>query len=162
MTSFKVVPIDEEISQRVRTTLTDPIYGYPVQITVNQDGDYGPCRSCLRTTAADERRILFVYNPFAPKEQTSDFAGPVFIHDQPCQTYSTNFVFPELIRDLPIVFKGYDASNHFVTDELADGQSAEQAIEKLLKRPEVAFIHVRNTEAKCFIMRIERDDESSN
>lgn len=103
-----------------------------------------------------------MYNPFAPKEQTSDFAGPIFIHDQPRQNYSTNFVFPELIRDLPIVFKGYDARNHFVADELANGQSPEQAIEELLKQPEVAFIHVRNTEAKCFIMRIERADESSN
>jgi hypothetical protein len=162
MTSFKVVPLDEEINQHVRTTLTDPIYGHPVQVTIAQEGDYGPCRSCLRTTASGERRILFVYNPFAPKEQTSDFAGPIYIHDQPCQNYTTSFAFPEPIRDLPIVFKGYDAGNHFVADELSDGQSAEQAIEELLKRPEVTFIHVRNTEARCFIMRIERADEHPN
>lgn len=157
MASFKVLPIDERINRHVRTTLTDPIYNYPVQVTVvTTDDQYGPCRSCLNFTRAGERRILFLYNPFTPEEQTSEFAGPVFIHDGLCENYAAGSVFPESIRALPIVLKGYDAHNHLVADEIPEEQSAEEAIEKLFQRPEVVFILVRNTSAKCFIMRIQR------
>ena len=155
MSSFKVLPIDEQLSGQIRATLTDPIYGYPVQVGVARPGDYGPCRACLRTFAPGERRILVLYNPFA-REQTAEFAGPVFIHDGPCAADLPDGVFPPALRDLPIVLKGYDAQNHYVDEEIPDGAPVEPAIATLFGRPEVAFIHVRNTEAKCFIARIER------
>jgi hypothetical protein len=156
MPAYKVLAITEQIANHVRSTLTDPIYGHPVQVSVAGPGDYGPCRSCLRTFEIGERRILFLYNPFSVGEQTSDFAGPVFIHDQPCERYNTPEVFPEDIRHLPVVCKGYDAHNNFVADEIPSGTDVETAISQLLRRPEIAFILVRNIEAKCFILRIER------
>jgi len=158
MSSFKVLPIDEQISRQVRATLTDPIYGYSVQVSVAKPGDVGPCRACLRIFTPGERRILLLYNPFA-REQTSEFAGPVFIHDGPCATYTATESFPPALRELPIVLKGFDAQNHYVDEEIPDGAPVEPAIATLFRRPEVAFIHVRNTEAKCFIARIERDGD---
>ena len=155
MSSFKVLPIDAQISRQIRATLTDPIYGYPVQVSVAKPGDYGPCRACLRTFTPGERRILVLYNPFA-REQTAEFAGPVFIHDGPCEIDTLPGVFPPALRDLPIILKGYDAQNHYVDEEIPDGAPVEPAIQTLFQQPAIAFIHVRNTAAKCFILRIER------
>jgi hypothetical protein len=158
MTHYTVHPIDANISYRVRTTLTDPIYGSIAQVSVAGPDGYGPCRSCLKTFSSGERRILFLYNPFSRGEQTSDFAGPIFIHDGSCARYDNSATFPEPIKNLPIIFKGYDQQNHFITEEIPIEQDIETAIDKVFQRPEVAFIHVRNTEAKCFIMRIKRSD----
>ncbi|HMA35664.1 MAG TPA: DUF1203 domain-containing protein [Chloroflexia bacterium] len=155
MTHYAISPIDDAISRQVRTTLTDPIYGLEVPVSVAGPGNYGPCRSCLHTFTIGERRILFLYNPFSP-EQHADFAGPVFIHDGDCESYSQRAVFPPAIRSLPIVLKGYGADNRFIAEETPPGPDVETAIDTLFHRPDVAFIHVRNREAKCFILRIAR------
>src|SRR5579859_4523780 len=124
MTHYAISPIDDAISRQVRTTLTDPIYGLEVPVSVAGPGNYGPCRSCLHTFTIGERRILFLYNPFSP-EQHADFAGPVFIHDGDCESYSQRAVFPPAIRSLPIVLKGYGADNRFIAEETPPGPDVE-------------------------------------
>ncbi len=153
MEQFKVLPVDQKLSQHARTTLTDPIYGYPAPVTVVKAGEYGPCRACLNTFEAGDRRILFLYNPFSANQE-SDFAGPIFIHDHNCQPYQSGG-FPDPLRNLPLVFRAYTHTNEFVAAEFPS-EGAETAIEKLFSLPEVALIHVRNHQAKCFIARIER------
>lgn len=156
MAQYTVHPIDETIAHQVRGTLTDPIYGYGVQINETPPNGYGPCRSCLNTFTPGERRLLFLYNPFSPTQQEADFAGPIYIHEQACAAYAAGGVFPRPIAGLPLTFKGYDARGHLVAEARPDSHEIEAAIDALFARPEVAIIHVRNTEAKCFIMRIER------
>ncbi len=155
MITYKIVAIPQTVTQHVHNTLTDPIYRHPVQITVAGVGDYGPCRVCLNTFSIGERRILFLYNPFSA-QQEADFAGPIYIHADHCQPYATPQNFPEPIRSLPITLRGYDAHNHFIVEEHPHSLDVETAIETLLRQPEIAFLHIRNAEAKCFILRIER------
>jgi hypothetical protein len=155
MTAFEVRPIAEPINDHVRRTLTDPIYGHPVPVSVAGPDGYGPCRACLRTFTPGERRILFLYNPFSA-EQHSDFAGPVFIHDTPCESYEHPATFPPTLRRLPLLLKAYDAQQHLVAEQMPAADAIEAAITGLFADPTVAVIHVRNHEAKCFIARIER------
>ncbi|HEY4385144.1 MAG TPA: DUF1203 domain-containing protein [Ktedonobacteraceae bacterium] len=155
MIDFRIVPIPETITDHVHTTLTDPIYQFPVQITIANVGDYGPCQICLNTFSIGERRILFLYNPFSV-QQEPEFAGPVFIHAERCRPYASRRIFPESIRTLPISLRGYDAHNHFVAEEQPRSLNVETAIETLLRRAEIVFLHVRNIEEKCFILHIER------
>jgi Protein of unknown function (DUF1203) len=155
MIGYKIITLPTTVITHVHTTLTDPIYHHPAPVTIAGEGDYGPCRLCLNTFSLGERRILFLYNPFST-QQDADFAGPIFIHADRCLPYTTPQLFPEPIRCLPITLRGYTTHNHFIAEEHPHSLNVEIAIETLLRRPDVAFIHVRNTEAKCFILRMER------
>jgi hypothetical protein len=55
-----------------------------------------------------------------------------------------------------LTFEGYGADRWIVARERVTDGEVETAIERLLADPEVQYIHVRNTEAGCFIARVER------
>jgi hypothetical protein len=156
MYRFRVAGIPEEISRKVRETLTAPGYGHPAHVSVANG--YGPCRACLRTfEIGQEDRILFTYNPFAALDPYPS-PGPVFIHQDGCERYDGT-VFPDSLRPLPLTLEAYGRDRWIHHRErVADGQ-VEEALERLLAHPEVEYVHVRNTEAGCFIALVERTVE---
>lgn len=153
MASFRVVGIPAGLSQEVRTTLSSPQYHHPAH--VETAAGYGPCRSCLATfEEGQEERILFMYNPFAGLDPYPS-PGPIFIHREECAAWEAES-FPPMLRHLPLTFEGYGEDRWIVARErVADGE-AERAIARLFADPAVRYIHVRNTEAGCFIARVER------
>ena len=61
-------------------------------------------------------------------------------------------------RDLPLTFEGYGRERWIVARErVADGE-VEPALQRLLANADVEYVHVRNTEAGCFIALVERDE----
>ena len=153
MSQFRVRPIDESLARRVRETMRDPVYGLPVR--VEPATGYGPCRLCLRTFEPGELRILFLYNPFSTLQE-ADVAGPVFIHAADCAPYAEATIFPEEVEPLPIVLRAYDGDRRCVFETAPARGAVAPALESLLDCQAVAFVHVRNAEAKCFITRVDR------
>ena len=153
MSEFCVKPIDEALAHAVRATLRDPIYDLPLH--VEPATGYGPCRLCLRTFEPGEPRILFLYNPFSGTEQEADFAGPVFIHAGQCDRFAGR-AFPPDVAGLPIVLHAYDQEGRRVIRVEPPRGEVSTAIGLLLASEGVAYVHVRNAEAKCFIARVER------
>jgi hypothetical protein len=153
MTPFRVTGIPEKISRHVREHLKAPGYGHPAHIETATG--YGPCRSCLRTfETGREERVLFTYDPFHGLDSYPS-PGPVFIHRGDCERYEGT-VFPETLRHLPLTLEGYGRDRWIHHRErVADGQ-VEAALDRLLAAPEVEYVHVRNTEAGCFIAVVER------
>ena len=153
MHQFRVAGIPEEISRQVRETLTAPGYGHPAHVAVAKG--YGPCRACLQTFEVDQdERILFTYNPFAALDPYPS-PGPVFIHREGCGRYEGT-AFPDSLRPLPLTLEAYGRGRWIHHRErVADGQ-VEEALDRLLSHPEVEYVHVRNTEAGCFIALVER------
>jgi len=153
MASFRVTGIPANLSQQARTTLKSPQYGHPAHVETATG--YGPCRSCLATFAeGEEERILFTYNPFAGQDPYPS-PGPVFIHREECPTWEAE-TFPPMLRGLPMTFEGYGDDRWIVARERVANGEVESAIERLFAEPAVRYIHVRNTEAGCFIARVER------
>lgn len=153
MVSFRVVGIPDDLARQTRATLKSPQYGHPAQVAVATG--YGPCRSCLATfEKGKEERILFTYDPFAGLDPYPS-PGPIFIHRDECPTWDAGSFPPEL-RDLPLTFEGYGAERWIVARERPAGEDVEAVIERLFANPEVRYIHVRNTEAGCFIAQVER------
>jgi hypothetical protein len=153
MASFRVVAISDEMAQKVRETSASPQYGHPAHTELAKG--YGPCRQCLRTfRTGQEGRILFTYNPFDGLDPYPS-PGPVFIHKESCGSYASDG-FPEELRTIPMVFEGYGEERWLVAQERIRDGVVEPAIETLLARPEVKYLHVRNLEAGCFIATIER------
>jgi hypothetical protein len=157
MTFYRVIAIPEELADQARASLKSPQYGHPAHVEVATG--YGPCRSCLRTfEEGEEERILFTYDPFAGLDAYPS-PGPVFIHREGCPRYE-EAGFPEGIRRLPLTLEAYGRGRWLVARERVAGGDVDGPVERLFAHPAVEYIHVRNTEAGCYIARIERANEA--
>jgi hypothetical protein len=158
MPQYRIVAIPDAIARAVRTTRTSPQYGHPAHSEIATG--YGPCRQCLRTfTVGAERRILFTYDPFEGTESLP-LPGPVFIHESSCEAYPESAGFPEDLRSHPVTLNAYRRGRRLVAQEYVADGCVEPVLEQLLARPDVDYIHVRDTEAGCFDFRIERESHS--
>jgi hypothetical protein len=150
---FKVKPISPDITDQVRQTLVSPQYK-SLKAFVDIATGYGPCRSCLKTfDQGTDKRLFFTYNAFEGRADLPD-PGPIFIHGHECKAYDAD-VFPPDLRQLPMLFEGFDARGDLITRERADREELETQITGILASPLVEYIHIRNAEAGCFIARIE-------
>ena len=80
--------------------------------------------------------------------------GPVYIHADDCDRYDGDG-FPPDLRALELTFEAVAPGPRVVALERADGEGAEGVIERLLDLPDVDFVNVRNTEAGCFVARVD-------
>jgi uncharacterized protein DUF1203 len=80
----------------------------------------------------------------------------VFIHAQHCETFSSPEEFPKELRTLPLTLEGYGDDRVILHRERPSAPEIEAAIKRAFATSGVKYIHVRNTEAGCFIARIER------
>ena len=153
MIPFRVIGIPEELARQARDEMRSPQYGHPAHAEVAKG--YGPCRSCLgKFTTGQDERLLFTYDPFAGLDSYPS-PGPIFIHHGECPTYDAA-AFPPELRDLPLTFEGYGQDRWIVARERVTDGEVEPALERLLAREDVKYVHVRNTEAGCFIALVER------
>lgn len=153
--TYRVVPIGSTVAAEVRRTLVSPFGKLPAWSSVATG--YGPCRSCLRTfREGEEDRIYITYDPF---KGISDLPlpGPVFIHTDPCAEYSTDG-FPPGLLAIPLLFEAYGPHSRLASSEPVEKENLNDQIARILRTPDVEFIHVRNAEAGCFVARIERTD----
>jgi hypothetical protein len=154
MTGFRTIAIDPAICWQVRKTNKSPQYGHPAHIETATG--YGPCRACLKQfRIGAEKRILFTYNPFDGIDSYPS-PGPVFIHTEACETFSAPLTFPGELRQLPLTLEAYGDDRWILGRERPNPDEIELVIQKCFAIPGVRYIHVRNTEAGCFIARIER------
>ena len=155
MTSFRIKPILSEIVSEVRRTRRAPGYGHPVHVELA--GGYGPCRACLRTFAVGkENRLLFTYNPFTGVDPYPS-PGPEFVHEEECDPFDAESLFPADLRTLPLVLEGYGRDRWIIARERPMTDEIEAAIGRLFANQAIEYIHIRNGEAGCFIASAERN-----
>jgi hypothetical protein len=154
MDGYRFVAISEATAERVRSTRRSPGYGHPVHSEIATG--YGPCRLCLRDFAVGaDRRLLFTLDPFSGLE-SFPLPGPVFIHESACDRYPEYGGFPEdlLAHDLTLVAYGKGRVQR--AEERVSNGGVEGAVKRLLDLPGVDYVHVRDTGAGCYDLRVER------
>ena len=82
--------------------------------------------------------------------------GPVYIHADDCGRFEGDGFPPEL-RALKLTFEGVTAGPRVIALERTDGDDVENVIERLLALPDVDYVNVRNTEAGCFVARVDHE-----
>ena len=154
MPNYRVVAVADNIATKVRETRKSPGYGHPVHSEVATG--YGPCRVCLRTfRIGSDRRLLFTFDPFRGQEPLP-LPGPVFIHESACERHHEDGGFPADLVGHRLTLNAYAGGRKLVDVRyVADGDPG-AAIDGLLSRADVDYIHVRDTEAGCYDFRIER------
>ena len=154
MGAYRVVAVSEGLAEKVRTSRRAPGYGHPVHAEVATG--YGPCRPCLRDFAVGvDRRLLFTLDPFHGVEPFP-LPGPVFIHEDECDRHPENAGFPADLLSHDLTLAGYARGRLLRSEERVSGPEVEGAIERLLARADVDYLHVRDTAAGCYDLRIER------
>jgi hypothetical protein len=152
MSEYCVVALSQHTADEVRSSLRAPGYGHPAYVETATGT--GPCRLCLEPfRTGEEERVLFTYNPF-PNHGTLPCPGPIFVHKVSCLRYEGPG-FPPALRGLPLTLEGYDPGGLPVLRRSVTGDP-DTSVKEVLSRPQVAYAHIRNTTAGCFIARIER------
>ena len=149
---FAVRALSQDVATFVREEGRDPIWGHPT-LTQPATG-FGPCRLCLRTFREGEMRTLFTHDTYAGVAQFPQ-PGPVYIHAGDCDRYDGDG-FPRELRALKLTFEGVAAGPRVVALERTNGEDVDSAIGRLLDLADVDYVNVRNTEAGCFVARIDR------
>jgi hypothetical protein len=160
MTTYRTIALPAELAAQVRSTLVSPHYGHPANVELATG--YGPCRSCLATfRTGEEDRILFTHDPFRGLDAYPS-PGPVFIHLDSCCRHQEDEAFPLGLRHLPLTFEGYGRGRWIIARERTgpalseDPAAVDAAVARLFAHPAIDYIHVRNSEAGCYIARLER------
>src|SRR5436305_3879957 len=155
MSIFKVFPIPEDVTRRIRETRID-YFGHKLSISLATENDTGACRSCLTVFVPGEGRILFAYAPNQCDHSYNEI-GPIYIHERECQPYLEYDAFPlELRTRQPITLRCYASNGIMIDGELVGQRPVEEVIEKLLENSQIKYLHARTASVGCYIARIER------
>jgi hypothetical protein len=152
--SLLVHPIPPTHLHGVRAAGTD---GYGNQLRpFAATGEGEPLRCCLRYAEPGERITLISYAPF---EQPSVWreVGPVYIHAARCAGYTDTRGLPEELRIGPRVLRTYRADNTMNYEHntvVSDGAELQPIVERLLREPDIATVHVRTLAPQCFLYAV--------
>jgi hypothetical protein len=103
-----------------------------------------------------DERLLLTYDPFMDLESLP-LPGPVYLHEKVCVRYEGGNGYPDDLRFIPTTLNAYGRGRKLrEVRHVEPHGDAEGAIAELLQRPDVDYLHARNTEAGCYMFRIER------
>jgi hypothetical protein len=123
---------------------------------------YGPCRHCLRAfEVGQEQRILFTHDPFDEIESLP-LPGPVFIHADECARYDEAGGFPDDLRAHAVTLNAYGVGRRLLAQAYVADGLVEPELERLFADADVAYVHVRDTRAGCYDLRVERKRDDLN
>jgi Protein of unknown function (DUF1203) len=149
---FRIVPLPTDVADAARQSATAGKPDHAILIA-DTPGGY-PCRHCLRLEKPGERVVLFPYAAIPPGCPYSE-TGPIFVHAEPCQRYNMTNEYPAELRN-GRVFRAYNSQFDMIDAQVANGSQPEAVIEKLLQKPETAFVDARSATRGCYTFRIER------
>ena len=98
--------------------------------------------------------ILFPYASIPAGHPYSE-SGPIFVHAEPCERYGATDEFPADFRK-GRVMRAYNVNYDMIDAEVVNGSAPEAIIEKLLQKPETAFVDARSVTHGCYTFRIQR------
>jgi hypothetical protein len=150
--AFRIVPLPTEVAEEARRLAKSGATDHAV-IKVDSPTGY-PCRHCLRWAQPGEHVLLFPYTSIPGGHPYSE-TGPIFVHVESCQRYSSTDEYPVDFRN-GRAFRAYDASYNMIDAEVATGNEPEDVIEKLFQNPKTAFLEARSVSRGCFTFRIQR------
>jgi len=148
-----ITGIDEATAEDVRQTLRAPGYGHPAVVELARGT--GPCRLCLGTfRVGQEERVLFTYRP-REEGGTVTAPGPIFVHRAPCQAPDPSR-FPDDLRALPLLLEARGDQGVVLAAQQSGGSRVEGDVARLFEDARVRYLFVRNSEAGCWMARVDR------
>ncbi|MGO8856799.1 MAG: DUF1203 domain-containing protein [Steroidobacteraceae bacterium] len=114
-----------------------------------------PDRIEMRDAEPGELLILvnYVHQPAATPYRASH---AVFVLEGAEKTYDTVNEIPEVLRRRLISIRAFDLNHWMVEGDVCDGRELDTAIQRLLAKSEVGYLHAHYAKPGCYAARIER------
>jgi hypothetical protein len=158
MRNFKIVPLSLEYSKKIRKTNIDD-FGNKIYEQVASGK--GPCRISLKPfEIGKDIRLVFKHSPFGI-ENAFNQPGPIFINKNEIEPYTDIYTFPLEIKadkeNFPLSLIGYSKEQKMIYTKLVGNNDVDDLITEIFDtEKDIEFLHARNSEACCFICKIER------
>lgn len=120
------------------------------------DGDGVPCRHCLRDIPAGAGMLILAHRPFDRLHPYAE-TGPIFVCADPC-TRGGGHDLPHILTTSPdYLVKGYTTDERIVygTGAVVPKDVLHLHCESLLRRQDIAYLHVRSARNNCYQLRID-------
>jgi hypothetical protein len=150
--AFRIIPLPTEIAEAARRAVNAGAADHAL-VTVDSPAS-APCRHCLSWAQPGERVILFPYAAIPSGHPYSEM-GPIFVHAEKCDRYSTTDEYPAAFRN-GRVFRAYDSNYNIIDAKVVDGSEPEAVIQELFQNPSAVFVDARSVTRGCFTFRVER------
>lgn len=114
-----------------------------------------PCRVSLADAEVEDEVILLhhVHHDVASPYRA---AGPIFVRAGVATATPAAGEIPPMLLARPLSIRAYDGEAMMVAAEVAAGDGVEAAIERLLERDDVDYLHLHNAGPGCYNCRVER------
>ena len=114
-----------------------------------------PDRIELRDAQVGESVLLinYVHQPAATPYRASH---AIFVLEGATAPFDAIGQEPRVLRTRPLSLRAFDADHMMVDADLLDGSELELGIERLLARPDTAYIHAHYAKRGCYAALIER------
>jgi hypothetical protein len=115
-----------------------------------------PCRVSLRDAEPGEVSILLHYPHHVSPASPYRASGPIFVREGVRETAQFLNHVPAQQRTRLLSVRAYDADGIMIDADVLDGNRLEEAIERMFRRDDVAFLHAHNARRGCYSCRIDR------
>ena len=155
MADIRIVPLDTERARALRTRRVDD-FGNALSVRRTTDDGY-PCRHCLRDIDGGHDLLLLAYSPFPAPGPYSE-VGPIFICADDCPAYRETGRLPHIVTDRLVTVRAYDGADEIIygTADVVEGAQAQGLVDRLLARPDTAYVHIRTARNGCFLCEVRR------
>src|SRR5436190_13140748 len=150
--NFRIVPLATDVAETARRAARKDTSDHAIVMADSPNAF--PCRHCLRFAVPGDRLVLFPYAAIPAGHSYSE-TGPIFVHAEPCERYHATDEYPAEFRS-GRVLRAYNSDYNMIDAEIVNGSEPEAIIEKLLEKPETAFVDVRRVTRGCYTFRIRR------
>lgn len=158
MNNFRIVPLSKSYVQQIRETWKDDFNHEVIEQTAT---GLGPCRVSLKPFEKGvDKRLLFTHSPFEI-DNAYNQPGPVFVNAADVEEYSDIYRFPPEIKankqSFPLTLIGYNTEQMMVLSKMVGDRDVDEMITEIFdQNAGVTYLHARNSQACCFICKIER------
>lgn len=116
-----------------------------------------PCRHCLRLIPEGAPYLIFAHKPFETTQPYSEI-GPIFVCAQDCA--APDGTLPQVLEtSQTYLLKAYSKDERIIygTGAIVTAGDVTLFSQRLLDRPDVAFVDARSASNNCWIARITRN-----
>lgn len=118
-------------------------------------GEGLPDRIELRDSTPGET-LLLLNHEHQPADTPYRSRHAIFVREHAAAAFDAIDTVPGALRSRLLSLRGFDARHLMVDADIVDGSAAEDLIERLLTRPEVAYIQAHYARRGCYAALIRR------
>jgi hypothetical protein len=146
----RIVGLDETQLQELWRTGLDH-GGNPIEPFEDTAGGWN-LRCCLRDSRRDDELAVVAWSPFPWRTPYAE-TGPIVVHARPCTARHSGPAVPVEFRSRRQLLRPYGPDRRIAYDHAGIVEADEDldaAIDRLLARADVAFVHARSVLSGCY------------